>query len=323
MVNSPCDGTGSWQVDLGGVYNLTRLVFWNRYPYVSTNTSAGGPIGANANGAILTYLNGFGYWVGQVTLTGGAIQSIPVVLSPPSQTPTSTQTSTSTPSQSASSSATLSLGATPSGTGTPTQTPTTTTTTTPTGTPTPSAPLLPYTYAVTVSTVATSQILNFVEVFVFSSTGQDVGAGAPFGGATTSWTAGTPYNGSQYLSGYGNDLLCDPYLAATTSSFAALTTSGSWMVTFAKTATFPNGQPAPVSQGECSGYAESVALVLAVIGRTAAVNQSRTRHLRPFVQSSSLTVLMAALIRVQMVEWYRSLRPTAAFSLSVRCRPRL
>ena len=30
MVNLPCDGTGTWMVDLGGVYNLTRVIFFNR-----------------------------------------------------------------------------------------------------------------------------------------------------------------------------------------------------------------------------------------------------------------------------------------------------
>ena len=42
MVNTPCDGTGWWQVDLGGVYNLSTVVFFNRYPSLASTPAAAG-----------------------------------------------------------------------------------------------------------------------------------------------------------------------------------------------------------------------------------------------------------------------------------------
>ena len=30
-----CNGQGWWQVDLGGIYNLTTIMLWNRYPWTS------------------------------------------------------------------------------------------------------------------------------------------------------------------------------------------------------------------------------------------------------------------------------------------------
>ena len=149
MVNLGCSGVNWWQVDLGGVYNLSRIIIFNRFP-LTNPTTVGQALGSNMAGATLTYYNGFGSFVGSYTLTGDMIQSIPVVLVP--YTPTVTPSST----------ASLTVGATPSTTATGSWTPTNT----PTPTTTQSAPLLPYAYQVTISTVATAQALNFVEVRV-------------------------------------------------------------------------------------------------------------------------------------------------------------
>ena len=169
MVNLPCDGSGSWSVDLGGVYNLTRIILFNRFP-LTGSTTVGQLLGANLTGATLTYSNAFGTYIGSYTLSGDMIQSFPVVLVPytPSSTPSSSMTpsqtpsASNTPSHTASPSATISIGAsvslTPTGTVvTPSQTATSSTTPTPTKTP-----FAPNPYKLAISTLA-SNVLNFIE----------------------------------------------------------------------------------------------------------------------------------------------------------------
>ena len=95
MVNSATGG-GWWYVDLGAVYNVTRIVFFNRAGFTSRSV-----------GATVTYYDGLGYFVGQTVLNAGLIQTYDVTIIPPSSTPTSTPSNspTSTPS------ATLQYGA--------------------------------------------------------------------------------------------------------------------------------------------------------------------------------------------------------------------
>ena len=62
-------------MDLGGVYNVTRLVYWNNFPFTNP-TSAGMQTGEASNGATVTYINGYGATIGTYLLTGGMIQSI-------------------------------------------------------------------------------------------------------------------------------------------------------------------------------------------------------------------------------------------------------
>ena len=262
MVNTPCDGSGWWQVDLGGVYNLQRLIFWNRYPYVSANTTAGFAYGMSANGATISYFNNFGSPVGSYVLNGSAIQSIPVVLSPFTPTPSATLSLGSTASNTPSASLTMTPTATPPITQTQTATPTASLTaavtpsTFPTTTPTTgvspsvtqSAPLAPYAYKLTISTVAPNTVLNFIEAFVFTNTGQDVAYSGI--GATSAWTAGAQY--SNQANGYGHDLFCDPWDAAAANPqlMAGSAAAAAWTVTFPVTAQYPNGEAIPISQCE-------------------------------------------------------------------------
>ena len=134
-------------------------------------------MGANAAGAKMTYLNGFGVPVGVYTLTGDMIQSIPVPY--------------------------FAAGSA---------------------------------YNLTMSTLSTSAIVNFVELFAFTNTGQNVAAAAL--GATAAFTAGTVYSasGTSQLAAYGNDLITDPYVVATlnlpSGLMAGTTGAGAWTVTF-------------------------------------------------------------------------------------------
>ena len=185
MVNLPCDGTGWWTVDLGGVYNVVKVIYFNRYP-LTAPTTVGQALGAQANGATLTYLNAYGVSVGSYTLTGDMIQSIPF----------------SNP---------------------------------------------PGAYKVTISTVATGNVLNFVEAMVFSNTGQNVAASIL--GAASGWSSGAQFSTQSNI--YGNDMFTDPYLAAAapTQLIAGTSAAGAWTVTFPafNPVLFPFGQPFPVS----------------------------------------------------------------------------
>ena len=254
MVNLPCDGTGWWQVDLGGVYNLQRLVFWNNFPYVAGNTAAGAAIGANANGAIVTYLNGNGNPIGTYTLTGDVIQSFAVVTFP-SPTPSKSPKATVTPTGS------LTVGAAPSSTPTLTPSVSSSSTVAPLAAP-PSAspsPFAPYPFKITVS-LTTPNYLNFVELFAFTSTGQNVaasvlGSTAAFTPGDYSVVAGSAWTGggASQAAWYATDLFADPMRAWTLNqpagAIAGTATSGAftWAVNFPPAPGYPNGLPQPIS----------------------------------------------------------------------------
>ena len=68
------DGSAYVCIDLGGVYNVTRIVFFNR------NTNS-----ARTQGATVWYRNGFGELVGSSVLGSALIQTYDVVLYPPSE----------------------------------------------------------------------------------------------------------------------------------------------------------------------------------------------------------------------------------------------
>ena len=72
MVSLPCDGSGWWQVDLGGVVNLTKMVFFNHFP--GPASSNGATLGAAASGATVSFYNAFGSQVGNLTLNALMIQ---------------------------------------------------------------------------------------------------------------------------------------------------------------------------------------------------------------------------------------------------------
>lgn len=173
---------GTWQVDLGGMYNVRRVLFFNRPSAAS-----------RASGAVVRLLNNNGWTVGQVTLNSNNIQGYDITLFPfsntPTQTPTtsgtatSTATPTSSPSQTASASATLSAGAAPSLTATSTVTASQTASPTSTPSQTPTATgtaLLPIPGSVRVSV--------FDGNYLVSGETYDEGWGG--GGGGRSWAGG-------------------------------------------------------------------------------------------------------------------------------------
>ena len=217
MVNLPCDGTGWWQVDLGGVYNLAKVVFFNRYPI------GGSALGAAASGAQLVYLNGLGINVGTYTLTGDAIQSINVQLRPP--TPSFTPTASTTPSASGTGSQSQTPASTPDGTplATATLSPGSSASNTAAATPSvtgsssasttaastvlpPASPLssLPVTVSVATTGGGAAGCLQFFEVFVFSPTFQLLSARASTSMTTTSQSLFSKFGAKN-----GNNLLAD------------------------------------------------------------------------------------------------------------------
>ena len=105
----------------------------------------------------------------------------------------------------------------------------------------------PYAYEVRISTAGT-MVLNFIECFAFSSSGQNVAAAAL--GATAAWTSGTQYQTQAAM--YGNDLGTDPWIAASAVPQRIAGSSGgaTWTVKFAPVNAFPLGQPFPISSGE-------------------------------------------------------------------------
>ena len=79
-------------------------------------------------------------------------------------------------------------------------------------------------------------MLNFIELFAFSATGQDVAASAIGGVATQTSTY------QSQVASYGNDLFCDPWIAGTNSWMAGGATGPStWTVTFASVAPISSG----------------------------------------------------------------------------------
>ena len=250
MVNLPCDGSGWWQVDLGGVYNVTQLIFWNFFPWTSP-TTLGAQFGANAANAQVFFANGFGNPVGSVTLNGNMVQTIPVVLTPPTPSITGTPSNTDSPSttaspsvtpagtskQTSSASASVSIGGSPSSTPSPSLTPTTTPSYTPTATVTPSvAPstlsTLP-SVAVLATTGGTWGCLQFAELMIFSPTMELLTA--PQRGAVSSSSSTYQSLYFQYGPQTGNDMIVD-YSSTETSLFhaACSPTGDTWTVQFSK-----------------------------------------------------------------------------------------
>ena len=272
MVNFPCDGSGWWQVDLGGVYQLTRLIFFNRYPGVYGVGGTG--FGLAAGGAQVTYMNYYGSFVGSYTLGTSQIQSIAVVTVPPTPTITATPSSTATPSNSAtasgsasesttgtpspsvtpsntaSPSASESAGALPSATASPSfsisvsgtssltlsSTPSTTPTITATPSITPSAlSLMPGRARIT-TTGGFYGALRFFELFVFSPTMQLLSASVNGGVASAS----SVYQSIGFLYGpqFGNDMQIDLSVNETGMVSCAGAPTGDWWQV-----TWPVGTP--------------------------------------------------------------------------------
>ena len=262
MANFPCDGSGWWRVDLGGVYNLSSLVFFNRYPGVYGVGGSG--FGLTALGAQVTYSNYYGDYIGGATLTGNMIQTVAVVTVPPTPSITATPSSTSTPSNSdtasgsasesttgtgspsitpsntASPSASISSGAVPSDTASPSfsisvsgtssltlsSTPSYTTTSSPTASVTATTlSLLPGKARIT-TTGGFYGTLRFFELFVFSPTMQLLSASVNGGVASSS----SVYQSIPFLYGpaFGNDMLADVSVNETGLVECAGAAAGDW-----------------------------------------------------------------------------------------------
>jgi hypothetical protein len=226
--------TANWGVDLGGVYNVRRLVLWNRGALATA---------ARLSGATLRLLNAFNATVGQITLTDRMVQSYAVTLFPPTTTPTPTQTPSGTatstgsptgsPSQTATGTATLSPGAAASSTASSSFTASNTGTSsrTPSTTPTPSGTTLsPQAGSVRI-TVSQNINLNFIEMIVINTAGAVISHPSTGAVATSSSvysTATPPLR--------GQDLIIDPFSGTNVSNLfhtvsAALATEW-WQVTF-------------------------------------------------------------------------------------------
>lgn len=117
MTHAAAVGTGWWQVDLGGLYTLNKIVMFNRG---ESTTVANRLVGARVQ-----ILNDYGSTIANYVLGSGLIQVLDATLTyAPTPTPTGTRTQTATasntatnsasPSQTASSTATLSSGGTSS-----------------------------------------------------------------------------------------------------------------------------------------------------------------------------------------------------------------
>ena len=205
-----CDGSAFWQVDLGGVFNISRVMIWNRYPWSQANTTVGVALGARLRGASVQLLNYFGWPVGNYTLNAQMVQTmlIPTYLPSPTQTSTQTpsSTSTTTATNTPSLTSTHSLGSSPSSTLTPSVT-----------------PLSPYPYAARLVCTGTGETFNFVELLVFDINNRNVGALAA--GASvlqTSTYPGSqtcPTGGTGYCAGFGADLNADPNAVSAPGAF--------------------------------------------------------------------------------------------------------
>jgi len=234
FLSQKCDGTAWWQVDLGAVYNLTSLMIWNRYPWVVANTTIGQLIGAKLAGAKLLLLNYNGDPVGNFTLNGNMVQTINVVTYAPS--PSMTPSTTLSPS----------LGTTPSNTATVTYSPTSTRTPTSTQTST-STPLSVFPNKL-IFGISGANSFNFMEIFAFSNTGQNVAASIL--GASASMSS--VYSATAYQAFYGNDLNADPFVYGGTGSnqfpnSGNPATGSNWTVQFAPQPGYAAGYPVPIS----------------------------------------------------------------------------
>jgi hypothetical protein len=111
-VSISADVNAFWEVDLGGVYDIKRVILFNRFQTVSAS------VGNALAGATISFMNyNRAVFVGSITLTGAGVQTYNVTLTPP--TPTPSPTTSGTPTRSP----TSSFGTSPTGTGTPSLTP--------------------------------------------------------------------------------------------------------------------------------------------------------------------------------------------------------
>jgi len=115
-----CNGSAWWQVDLGGVYNLTRVIIFNRGYVINSATNT--VLTSRLAGAVLQYLNYYGEVIASATLSAFAVQTVSIAMAGPTPTITAAATTTpsnaATPSITSSPSNTVSLGASVSSTAT-------------------------------------------------------------------------------------------------------------------------------------------------------------------------------------------------------------
>ena len=109
------------------------------------------------------------------------------------------------------------------------------------------SPLAPYPYKLVIGSTAATTAMNFVEVFAFSNTGQNVAAS--LAGATVA--ASSVYSGTILGPSYGIDMIADPYLAGFGSNYWFFN-SGSQPTTYnitfpVKLPLYPGGLPSPIS----------------------------------------------------------------------------
>ena len=214
-----CDGTAWWMVDLGGIFNISTVMLFNRFPYTSTTTIGSG-IGARMAGATLLLLNWNGDAVGNYTLTGNMIQTfiVPTYAPTPSITSSQTpsQTSTTTATQTQTISPTASLGS--SHTATPSATMT---------------PLSPNPNKLRINWVGTTVQFNMVEVMVFDINNRLVSAAAAggvatqinnFGGTQVCPNGGLPSTG--WCAAWANDMNADPITMVNVNQCAAGNNAG-------------------------------------------------------------------------------------------------
>jgi hypothetical protein len=182
--DAACNGSGFWEVDLGGVYNAAQLLVFNRYATASA-----------LNGAVVTLLN-YGRWpVGSIVLNANAVQNYTVALFPPSPSITPTPSTTPTSSGTATPSASLSPGTSISSSGTPTPSASVTASTTPSATPTASvSPSPQYPYQISVLTHAGSALNFYVR-----RAGGGVGAGRTENGHRCAVRHGSRVTGPSHL----------------------------------------------------------------------------------------------------------------------------
>ena len=168
MSSAACDGSAWWQVDLGGIYNISAIMVWNNEPLTlcTSNTCAAAQVLAGATLSLLNYAG-----TGVLNVTGLSGIGVETIFAPKTYPPTATATSSatatptpsSTPSVTPSPSSSVSFGDSPTSTMTQTPSPSVTPSATQTQTPTPS-PLSTWPYMARIATSGTGQCLNFVEV---------------------------------------------------------------------------------------------------------------------------------------------------------------
>ena len=164
---------------LQGLYNISRVIFWNR--------ADGATISNRAIGATVSLLNANNGIVAQFTLGSGLIQQwFPITYFPPSATPSSTASPSTTPTPS------FTGTGSPSSTGTPTSSLSPGVSVSATATMTAS-PLSPLPANLRLSLNGTC--LHFLEVLVFSTSGKLLSSGAAATASSTFAVENGPEDG--------------------------------------------------------------------------------------------------------------------------------